>query len=45
MRIELLDEAEKDLIDGFGFYEGKSEGLGARGPATRPSGPAVSCRG
>jgi len=28
MRIELLDEAEQDLVDGFAFYEGKSEGLG-----------------
>ena len=28
MRIQLLDEAEKDLVDGFAFYEGKSEGLG-----------------
>ncbi len=28
MRIELLDEAEQDLVDGFAFYEGKSQGLG-----------------
>lgn len=28
MRIELLDEAEQDLVDGFRFYEGKSAGLG-----------------
>ena len=28
MRIELLDEAEKDLIDGFAFYERQSKGLG-----------------
>ena len=28
MRIELLDEAEQDLVDAFAFYEGKSEGLG-----------------
>ena len=28
MRIQLLDEAEKDLVDGFAFYEGNSEGLG-----------------
>jgi len=28
MRIELLDSAEKDLLDGFGFYERQSKGLG-----------------
>lgn len=28
MRIELLDSAEKDLLDGFGFYESQSKGLG-----------------
>ena len=28
MRIELLDEAEQDLVEGFAFYEGKSQGLG-----------------
>ena len=28
MRIEILDEAEKDLIDGFAFYERQLEGLG-----------------
>ena len=28
MRIELLDSAEKDLIDGFEFYEHQSKGLG-----------------
>ncbi len=28
MRVEILDEAEKDLIDGFRFYERQSEGLG-----------------
>jgi hypothetical protein len=28
MRIELLDTAEKDLLDGFKFYECQSEGLG-----------------
>ena len=28
MRIEILDEAEKDLIDGFAFYERRSKGLG-----------------
>lgn len=28
MRIEILDEAEKDLVDGFAFYEQQSKGLG-----------------
>jgi hypothetical protein len=28
MRIEILDEAEKDLVDGYAFYERQSEGLG-----------------
>jgi hypothetical protein len=28
MRIEILDEAEKDLFDGFAFYERQSRGLG-----------------
>lgn len=28
MRIELLDSAEKDLLDGFRFYERQSKGLG-----------------
>lgn len=28
MRIEILDVAEQDLIDGFKFYEIKSQGLG-----------------
>jgi hypothetical protein len=28
MRIELLDSAEKDLLDGFEFYEHQSQGLG-----------------
>jgi len=28
MRIDLLDSAEKDLIDGFAFYERQSKGLG-----------------
>ncbi len=28
MRIELLDSAEKDLLDGFKFYENLSKGLG-----------------
>ena len=29
MRIELLDEAQDDLIQGFHFYEGREAGLGA----------------
>ena len=28
MRIEILDSVEKDLVDGFDFYEYQSEGLG-----------------
>jgi hypothetical protein len=28
MRIELLDSAEEDLLDGFKFYERQSNGLG-----------------
>jgi hypothetical protein len=28
MRIEILDSAEKDLLDGFKFYESQSRGLG-----------------
>jgi hypothetical protein len=28
MRIKLLDSAEKDLLDGFEFYERQSKGLG-----------------
>jgi len=28
MRIEVLDEAEQDLLDGFEFYERQSPGLG-----------------
>lgn len=28
MRIEVLDEAEKDLVDGFAFYDRQSKGLG-----------------
>lgn len=28
MRIELLDSAENDLLDGFEFYERQSKGLG-----------------
>jgi plasmid stabilization system protein ParE len=29
MRIEILDSAEKDLLDGFEFYQRQSKGLGA----------------
>lgn len=29
MRIEILDEAQEDLIQGFHFYEGREAGLGA----------------
>lgn len=28
MRIQILDEAEQDLIDGFRFYEAQDQGLG-----------------
>ena len=28
MKIEILDDAESDLIDGFQFYEGQETGLG-----------------
>lgn len=28
MKIQILDEAQQDLADGFQFYEGQSEGLG-----------------
>lgn len=28
MKIEVLDEAGQDLLDGFQFYEAQSEGLG-----------------
>ncbi len=28
MRIELLDEAEQDLLDGFELYERQADGLG-----------------
>ena len=28
MKIEILDAAEQDLVEGFGFYENQSEGLG-----------------
>ena len=29
MRIELLDDAKKDLVDGFDFYERQTPGLGS----------------
>lgn len=29
MRIEILDQAEQDLIEGFHFYEAKQAGLGS----------------
>ena len=28
MRIEILDEAQDDLVQGFHFYEGREAGLG-----------------
>ena len=28
MKIVILDEAEQDLVEGFGFYKSQSEGLG-----------------
>ena len=28
MKIEILDDAESDLVDGFQFYEGQETGLG-----------------
>jgi hypothetical protein len=28
MKVEILDEAQIDLLDGFRFYENQSEGLG-----------------
>ncbi len=28
MNVQLLDEAEQDLIDGFRFYEAQGQGLG-----------------
>lgn len=28
MKIEILDAAEKDLLDGYDFYECQSKGLG-----------------
>ena len=30
MKVEILDEAQEDLLDGFRFYECQSEGLGDR---------------
>ncbi len=29
MRIEILDQAEQDLVEGFHFYEDQERGLGA----------------
>lgn len=29
MRIEILDEAQEDLVQGFHFYEGREAGLGS----------------
>jgi plasmid stabilization system protein ParE len=29
MRIEILDQAERDLLEGFWFYEDQGEGLGS----------------
>ena len=29
MKIEILDQAEDDLIEGFHFYEGQQQGLGS----------------
>jgi len=29
MRIEILDQAERDLIEGFRFYEEQGVGLGS----------------
>ena len=29
MRIEILDEAEADLIEGYHFYEAQAAGLGS----------------
>lgn len=28
MKVEILEEAERDMIDGFGFYEAQAVGLG-----------------
>ncbi|TMB71154.1 MAG: type II toxin-antitoxin system RelE/ParE family toxin, partial [Deltaproteobacteria bacterium] len=29
MKIEILDEAQEDLVDGFRFYEAREAGLGS----------------
>jgi hypothetical protein len=29
MRIEILDQAARDLVEGFQFYEDQGEGLGS----------------
>ncbi len=28
MRVQILDEAQRDLVEGYRFYEGQVEGLG-----------------
>ena len=28
MRVQILDEAQQDLVEGYRFYEGQREGLG-----------------
>ncbi len=28
MRVQIIDEATRDLADGYRFYEGQAEGLG-----------------
>ena len=28
MKVQILDEAEQDLLEGFGFYEAQEQGLG-----------------
>jgi plasmid stabilization system protein ParE len=28
MRVQILDEAQRDLVEGYRFYEGQGEGLG-----------------
>ncbi len=28
MKVEILDEAQEDLLDGFRFYDGQNKGLG-----------------
>ena len=35
MRIEILDEAERDLVDGAAFYEAQGAGLGTQCPAAQ----------